>query len=107
MSVRRMVVLGALVLGCAACHARPPVTAPTRARTAVPLRAEPPAPPPAPMAALLPSRALTPEEAFARESLNDLNASHPLSDAFFDYAQTALRDDARLTLQQDARTRHG
>jgi peptidoglycan-associated lipoprotein len=39
---------------------------------------------------------------FSRESLTDLNAQHPLGDAFFDYNQTDLRDDARRALQQDA-----
>ena len=35
-------------------------------------------------------------------SLDQLNNSHPLSDAFFDYDQNTLRDDARQALQQDA-----
>jgi outer membrane protein OmpA-like peptidoglycan-associated protein len=32
----------------------------------------------------------------------ELNAQHPLGDAFFDYDQSALRDDARAALQKDA-----
>jgi peptidoglycan-associated lipoprotein len=36
-------------------------------------------------------------------SLDQLNAEHPLSDAFFDYDQNALRQDAQQVLQQDAK----
>jgi len=39
---------------------------------------------------------------FDRKSLSELNAEHPLNDAFFDYNETTLRDDARRSLQQDA-----
>ena len=39
---------------------------------------------------------------FRRKSLNELNAEHPLSDAFFDYNQNELREDARQALQHDA-----
>jgi peptidoglycan-associated lipoprotein len=46
---------------------------------------------------------LTEEELFARESLAQLNASHPLGDAFFDYDQFTLRDDARAALAEDAK----
>jgi peptidoglycan-associated lipoprotein len=65
----------------------------------------PPAPPPLPRAAAPPAaapRALTDEEIFSRESLDSLNASHPLTDAFFDYDQTELRDDARTALDRNA-----
>jgi peptidoglycan-associated lipoprotein len=47
-------------------------------------------------------RPLTEAEIFARKSLSEMNAEHPLSDAFFDYNQNVLRDDARRALQQDA-----
>src|ERR1700722_14438818 len=94
----------------AACHARPPATAPTRT-TATPeavAPARPPAPPapapPPPRTAAAPAATpLTEEELFRRKSLDDLNAEHPLSDVFFDYDQITLRDDARQMLQQDAR----
>ena len=93
----------------AACHARPPATAPTRTAAtpapaaAVPARPPaPPAPPPPPTAAARPATPLTDEERFRRKSLSELNAEHPLSDVFFDYDQTTLRDDARRLLQQDA-----
>jgi peptidoglycan-associated lipoprotein len=88
----------------AACHPRPPATAPSRttpAASAVPAR--PPAPPPPPAAAARPAAApLTDAERFARESLDELNAEHPLGDPFFDYNENTLRDDARQVLQQDA-----
>jgi len=90
----------------AGCHSatRPVVTpaaAPAPARPAVP--PTPPAPParaaaPAPT----PARPLTEEEAFNRKSIDALNAEHPLADAYFDYNQTALRDDARTALERDA-----
>jgi peptidoglycan-associated lipoprotein len=44
---------------------------------------------------------LTETQLFDRKSLGQLNAEHPLSDAFFDYDQSSLRDDARGALQQD------
>jgi peptidoglycan-associated lipoprotein len=98
-------VLG-LTAALAACHSttRPVVTpaAPTPAAAAAPRPPAPPPPPPPRAAAPAPSRALTEEEIFNRESLEALNAEHPLADAFFDYNQTTLRDDARSALQRDA-----
>ncbi len=55
------------------------------------------------MAAASPSAPLSDAEIFRRKSLADLNAEHPLSDAFFDYNQNVLREDAKQALQQDAR----
>ncbi len=46
--------------------------------------------------------ALTEVELFQLKSLDALNAEHPLGDAFFDYAQDTLRDNAKRALQQDA-----
>jgi peptidoglycan-associated lipoprotein len=96
--VRHLAVMG-LAAGFTACHSatRPsitpaPVSAPAPAATP-----RPPAPPAAPRAAgpAAAPRALSEEEIFSRESLDSLNASHPLSDAFFDYDQTALERDAQ------------
>ena len=42
------------------------------------------------------------DELFRRSSLEELNATHPLGDAFFDYDQGILRGDARAILQSDA-----
>jgi peptidoglycan-associated lipoprotein len=63
----------------------------------------PPAPPAPPAAAGRPAAVpLSEDELFRRKSLDELNAEGPLSDAFFDYDQSTLRDDARAALQKDA-----
>jgi peptidoglycan-associated lipoprotein len=87
-----------------ACHTRPPATAPSRTVTrAATVPAPPPSPrPPAPAAARPAAAPLSEEELFRRKSLDALNGEHPLSDAFFDYNQNDLREDARRALQQDA-----
>lgn len=95
--------LSALLAGChSATH---PVVTPAAASAPAP-PAVPPVPPAPPARAAAPApppaRPLTEEEAFNRKSVDALNAEHPLSDAFFDYNQTALRDDARTALQRDA-----
>jgi peptidoglycan-associated lipoprotein len=95
--------LSALLAGCHSTT-RPVVTP---AAAAAPARPAVPPTPPAPPAraaapAPTPPRPLTEEEAFNRKSVDALNAERPLSDAFFDYNQTALRDDARTALQRDA-----
>jgi len=46
--------------------------------------------------------AISEADLFRRKSLDEINAEHPLSDAFFDYNQVTLREDARQALQQDA-----
>jgi len=97
------IVLPCLLLTVTACHKRPPaIAAPTRPPAAV---ATPPAPPPirsnGPVATPK-AKPLTESELFERMTLDQLNASHPLDDVFFDYDQNFLRDDARQVLQQDA-----
>ena len=59
--------------------------------------------PPPPLRLASPAAPLSEAELFRRKSLADLNAEHPLSDAFFDYNQNILREDAKQALQQDAR----
>jgi len=94
-----------LTLGGVACHPRPPartLSSATPSPSTVPAR--PPAPPPPPpTVARSPSAPLSESELFRRKSLADLNAEHPLGDAFFDYNQNVLRDEAKQALQQDAR----
>jgi peptidoglycan-associated lipoprotein len=96
-----------LVFAGAACHTRPPASAPSRVTppaSAVPARPPappPPAPPPS-TTAVRPAAPLSEAELFRRKSLDDLNAEHPLGDAFFDYDQTTIREDAKRALQQDA-----
>jgi peptidoglycan-associated lipoprotein len=53
-------------------------------------------PPPAPAARL------TEAEIFARKTLDELNAERPLDDAFFDFDQYTIREDASRTLQENA-----
>ena len=102
--VRVLAVVG-LAAGVAGCHkAVKPALALTAAPAPAPAApARPPAPAP-PRAAAAPAapRPLTEEELFSRESLDALNAARPLTDAFFDYDQTALRDDARAALERNA-----
>jgi len=62
----------------------------------------PPPPPSEPEPAAPTPAALTEEEIFARKTLEELNAERPLGDAFFDYDQSTIRDDARAVLQQNA-----
>src|SRR5580704_12250605 len=93
-----------LALAGTACHTRPPALSPSSPPAAAPtVPARPPAPPPPPVAAARPPAVpLSEEEVFRRKSLDELNAEHPLADAFFDYDQPTLRDDARAVLQKDA-----
>lgn len=93
-----------LVFVASACHQRPPAVAPVRTTPSPPaaparLPAPPPAPPPSRSA---PAAPLSEAELFQRKSLDALNAEHPLGDAFFDYDQNTLREDAMRALQQDA-----
>ena len=102
------IVAAAAFLG-AACHSTPKPVAPASAPVSnapapATTRTTPPPPPPAPSTRTAPaSAAPTEDELFRRESLSQLNASHPLGDAFFDYDQFTLRDDARTALETDAK----
>ena len=104
-SLRVLVILG-LAAGVGACHKAVKVaTAPAATPAPAPAIApRPPAPAPPPRAAA-PDRAprpLSDDEVFSRQSLDALNAAHPLDDAFFDYDQSSLRDDARAILGRNA-----
>src|SRR5262245_3097798 len=94
-----------LIVTVSACGKKvppPPAPAPPPP-PAVP--AAPPAPPPPPAAAPAPPatpRALTEEEVFSRKSVEQLNTERPLTDAFFDYDKSDLREDGRASLQKDA-----
>jgi peptidoglycan-associated lipoprotein len=39
---------------------------------------------------------------FARKSVEQLNAEHPMDDVFFDLDKSSLRDEAKPSLQKDA-----
>ena len=94
-----------LIVTVSACGKKvppPPAPAPPPP-PAVP--AAPPAPPPPPAPAAAPPatpRALTEDEVFSRKSVEQLNAERPLTDAFFDYDKSDLREDGRASLQKDA-----
>ena len=93
-----------LALAGMACHKRPPAISPTTTPSAsTTVAPRPPSPAAPPAAAARPADGpLSEEERFRRQSLDELNAEHPLADAFFDYDQNTLRDDAREALQKDA-----
>jgi peptidoglycan-associated lipoprotein len=105
MSHRRAVLaLIVCAVAIAACGRRTqPVAAPTTPPPAV-QEAPPPPPPPVAEAPDAPSTpaALTEEEIFARKTLDELNAEKPLADAFFDFDQWQVREDARTSLQTNA-----
>ena len=93
-----------LIVTASACSKKvPPPPAPAPPPPAVP--AAPPAPPPPPAAAPAPPStppALTEQEVFSRKSVDQLNAEKPLTDAFFDYDKSDLREDGRASVQKDA-----
>jgi peptidoglycan-associated lipoprotein len=107
MSVRRQIstiaLSAALAVFVAGCHKKVPAAAPVPPPPPPPAapRTPPPPPPPPPAAAPAP-RPLSEEEIFARKSVDQLNAEHPLEDAFFDLNKEELRDDAKPALQKDA-----
>lgn len=105
--VKSWYVLPLFAVAGAACHTRPPATAPSvtspiRSDGPAPSRTPPPPAPPAAAARPATVAPLTEADLFRRKSLGELNAERPLGDAFFDYDQNTLRDDARRVLQQDA-----
>jgi peptidoglycan-associated lipoprotein len=96
----------AVALGVTACAKKvpPPAPAPPPPPPAAPAPPPPPPPPPQRAAAPPPSNpgALSEEEIFARKSLEQLNAEHPLADVFFDLDMSEIRADARASLQKDS-----
>jgi peptidoglycan-associated lipoprotein len=100
-----LVLIVTLIVTVSACSKKvppPPAPAPPPP-PAVP--AAPPAPPPPPAPAPAPPstpRALTEEEVFSRKSVDQLNTERPLTDAYFDYDKSDLREDGRASLQKDA-----
>ena len=106
--LNRSCLLMVAVLSGVACHTRPPSISPATTSAPAPTApSRPPAPPPPPPPAAaarpvsVPTK-LSEEELFGRKSLDELNAERPLADAFFDYDQNILRDDARAVLVKDA-----
>ena len=102
-----MVAIVAAGLAGAACHSQPratpsPALAPTMAPA--PARSTPPPPPPVTDRFTRPTPTAPPteEDLFRAKSLDQLNGERPLGDAFFDYDQFSLRDDAKAALVTDA-----
>jgi len=94
MSLALVLALGAL--GLPACKKNPPTTAasarpPVQVAGPASSAVAPPAPAPHDLSASVLS-----------QDLDSLNRKGYLTDAFFDYDQAVLRDDARTTLAQDA-----
>lgn len=98
-----VVALGVLA-GSAAALSRPAVRPPHTRFAAVRAATTPPSVSP-PL--LFQSGAPAPgspaeQRAFARKSLEELNADQPLADVLFDSNRATVRDDARATLQKNA-----
>jgi peptidoglycan-associated lipoprotein len=98
--------IAAASLAGAACHSKPPATPAPAVATPAPVptrRTPPPPPPPRTVAAPVPTpSAPSADDLFRQMTLDQLNSQHPLGDAFFDYDQFSLRDDARTALATDA-----
>ena len=93
----------AIAVFAAGCHKKvaPPPPAPPPPAPAAPAPPPPPPPPPPPAPAPAP-RPLTEDEIFARKSVDQLNAEHPLDDVYFDLDKSDVREDGRAPLQKDA-----
>ena len=107
MRLRRSVLLTfvtlLIIVVMASCSRRTPPPAPPPPAPPPPAATPPPPPPPPPPPAPAPPPApLTEDEIFSQKSLAELNAEMPLGDAFFDYDESAIRDDARPILQGNA-----
>ena len=92
----------AAAITLAGCHKKVAQVAPPPPAPPPAAPAPPPPPPPPVRAEAPPPRPLTEEEIFARKSLDELNAEHPLDDAFFDFDKSAVRADAQPAMQKNA-----
>ena len=98
------IVLAVVLLTVNACHKRPPAIASTRPPATITAPVPPSSSPRSATAAAAASEAapLTESQLFERMTLDQLNASQPLNDVFFDYDQNILGDDTRKVLQGNA-----
>jgi peptidoglycan-associated lipoprotein len=92
--------LAVLAMGCR--RQVPPQTPPPPPPPQAAAPAPPPPPPPPPPAPAPKPAPLTEEQIFAQKTLEQLNAERPLADVFFDYNESAVREDARGPLQKNA-----
>ena len=107
MRLRRSVLLTTvallIIVVMASCSRQTPPPAPPPAAPPPPAATPPPPPPPPPPPAPEPTPPpLTEDQIFQQKSLAQLNSEMPLGDAFFDYDQSTVRDDARPVLQANA-----
>ena len=93
-----------LMVAAAGCGKKAPATTPAPPPPPQEAIAPKPPPPPAPPAPAAPPKPtpLTDEQLFAQKTLEQLNAERPLADVFFDYNQSAVRDDGRGPMQKNA-----
>ena len=92
-------VLGLGALGCADNPPpEPPPPPPPAPEPPPPPPPQPPPPPPPPP----PPAPLTPEELFARMSLEELNSQSPLDPVFFDLDMSELLPDGQAALRRNA-----
>jgi len=99
--------IGALSLAVACGKKQPPVVTPTPTPTPVvaqqtpPPQPPPPPPAPAPTPTPAPTVTLTPDEVFAKWTLDELNAQKPLDDVLFAYDSAELSEAGRSVLQKN------
>jgi peptidoglycan-associated lipoprotein len=101
--------IGALSLAIACGKKQPPVVAttptptPTVAQSTPPPTPPPPPPPPASTPVPAPTSVeLSPSEAFAKMTLEQLNETNPLDDVLFAYDSAELSEAGRATLQKNS-----
>ena len=94
----------ASVVAVAGCHHKPASASKSAPPAAAPTVTPTPPPPSAALRRVEPAdpAALSEEDLFHRKTLEELNAEHPLSDAFFEYDEYQLKDDQRAALDKDA-----
>jgi peptidoglycan-associated lipoprotein len=95
-----LIVVCLVVFLAVACHKKVPQQAPAPPPPAAPAPPPAPPPPPPPPAPAPAPRQPSEEELFARKSVDEL--SRELSDVFFDFNESGIREDARAPLQKDA-----
>jgi peptidoglycan-associated lipoprotein len=109
MNLRRRVsflaIMFVMVIAWSACAKKVPPPAPAPPPppppAAVVQPAPPPPPPPPPPAPAPAPRPLTEDEIFSRKTVDEVNSEMPLSDVFFDYDESTIKDDQRAVLQKN------
>ena len=99
-----IVTVAVAALGVVGCGKKePPKTAPPPPPPAAqPAPPPPPPPPAAPPQTPAPPAPLSEDQVFAQKTLAQLNAEKPLTDVFFDYDKSDVKDEGRAALQKNA-----